>query len=260
MNAAEYAMSWLGVNEKLKTHRPIIDLYNQIKPLPAGVKMTYTSPWCMAFASVCINQSIDKISFPFECSCNRCVKKLQDYDLWVEDDKYLPHTNDLVFYHWGHTDNSDCKHVPNHVGIVIGTWNGTIYCIEGNYSDSVKLREIPTDWKKIRGFAKVSHFYETGNDITYAANLLLEEKFGDEKNAAFLLARLGYRYEDVMAAANNLIEDYNVGTKSVNAVAMECIRGEWGNNPDRKRKLTEAGYDYNAVRQIINAYYQRKEK
>ncbi len=31
--------------------------------------------------------------------------------------------------------------------------------------------------------------------------------------------------------------------KSIDAIAKEVIRGDWGNGQDRKNKLTKAGYD-----------------
>ena len=41
-------------------------------------------------------------------------------------------------------------------------------------------------------------------------------------------------------------------TKSVDELAKEVIDGKWGNNPERKRALTEAGYDYDAVQKGVN--------
>lgn len=35
--------------------------------------------------------------------------------------------------------------------------------------------------------------------------------------------------------------------KSVDTIAREVIRGDWGNGDEHKRKLTAAGYDYSAV-------------
>jgi len=34
---------------------------------------------------------------------------------------------------------------------------------------------------------------------------------------------------------------------------MEVIQGKWGNDEDRKRRLWEAGYSYDAVQSIVNA-------
>ena len=36
-------------------------------------------------------------------------------------------------------------------------------------------------------------------------------------------------------------------TKSVTEVANEVIQGKWGNNPERRKKLEAAGYNYSKV-------------
>lgn len=41
--------------------------------------------------------------------------------------------------------------------------------------------------------------------------------------------------------------------KSVDEVAREVIRGEWGNGSDRRQRLEAAGYDYDAVQNHVNA-------
>lgn len=40
--------------------------------------------------------------------------------------------------------------------------------------------------------------------------------------------------------------------KSNEEIARECLRGDWGNWPEREQKLRAAGYDYNAVQAIVN--------
>ena len=41
-------------------------------------------------------------------------------------------------------------------------------------------------------------------------------------------------------------------TKSIDEIAREVIRGDWGNGDDRKKRLTEAGYNYSAVQSKVN--------
>ena len=41
-------------------------------------------------------------------------------------------------------------------------------------------------------------------------------------------------------------------TKTNRDIAIEVIGGKWGNGEERKRRLTEAGYDYNAIQAIVN--------
>ncbi len=40
--------------------------------------------------------------------------------------------------------------------------------------------------------------------------------------------------------------------KSVDEIAREVISGKWGSGAERKRRITEAGYDYEAVRKRVN--------
>lgn len=44
----------------------------------------------------------------------------------------------------------------------------------------------------------------------------------------------------------------NANKKSVDTIAREVIRGVWGNGDERKKRLTQAGYDYNAVQKRVN--------
>lgn len=40
--------------------------------------------------------------------------------------------------------------------------------------------------------------------------------------------------------------------KTIDAIAREVIRGDWGNGDERRQKLTAAGYDYSAVQKRVN--------
>lgn len=42
------------------------------------------------------------------------------------------------------------------------------------------------------------------------------------------------------------------GKKTVDELAKEVIAGKWGNGADRKKRLTAAGYDYDAVQKKVN--------
>ena len=48
--------------------------------------------------------------------------------------------------------------------------------------------------------------------------------------------------------------------KSVDEVAREVIRGEWGNGSDRRQRLEAAGYDYDAVQDCVNELMNSKEE
>ena len=41
--------------------------------------------------------------------------------------------------------------------------------------------------------------------------------------------------------------------KSINEIAKEVIKGNWGNGNERKTKLTQAGYNYSEVQSVVNS-------
>lgn len=64
---------------------------------------------------------------------------------------------------------------------------------------------------------------------------------------------LNEMYRDLIAEINgNKPEPAPQPQKSIDEVALEVINGEWGNGEDRKNRLTNAGYDYNAVQRRVN--------
>lgn len=80
---------------------------------------------------------------------------------------------------------------------------------------------------------------------------------GDWGNGDVRVARLrsaGYDPNAVQAKVNQLLAGSTPAPakKSVDEVAKEALRGDWGNGDERKRRLTEAGYDYNAVQAKVN--------
>ena len=48
-------------------------------------------------------------------------------------------------------------------------------------------------------------------------------------------------------------------TKTIEELAKEVIAGKWGNGEERKRRLTEAGYDYRAVQNKVNEMLSGKK-
>ena len=64
----------------------------------------------------------------------------------------------------------------------------------------------------------------------------------------------GYDYNAVQSKVNQMLKGQTttVPKKSVDELAKEVINGKWGNGDARKKALTDAGYDYNAVQQKVN--------
>ena len=76
---------------------------------------------------------------------------------------------------------------------------------------------------------------------------------GAERKAA--LERAGYDYTAVQSRVNELLGNSKpvASSKSIDELAHEVIRGNWGNGEARKQALTKAGYDYAAVQARVNA-------
>lgn len=155
-NVVATARAWLGCKESDGSHKPIIDLYNTISPLPRGYKVTYTDPWCAAFVSAVAKKCGYLDIMPPECSCSCMVEGYKALGRWHEDENYTPAPGDVVFYDWNDGANyatTDDKGSPGHVGIVETVSGGVITVIEGNYSDSVKRRTVAVNGQYLRGFA-----------------------------------------------------------------------------------------------------------
>lgn len=76
---------------------------------------------------------------------------------------------------------------------------------------------------------------------------------GDERKRR--LTEAGYDYSLVQSLVNRILSGKTPqpsAKKSNEEIANEVINGNWGNGDERKRRLTEAGYDYSAIQRIVN--------
>lgn len=76
---------------------------------------------------------------------------------------------------------------------------------------------------------------------------------GDDRKSR--LEKAGYSYQAVQAKVNAILGGSQKPTspsKSIDTIAREVIRGDWGNGQDRKNRLTAAGYNYNQVQKRVN--------
>ena len=146
------ARSYLGCNERDGSFKAIIDLYNQIRPLPCGYKMTYTDPWCAAFVSVVFFNCGFLSIAPAECSCDRMIALYKQLGRWMENDAYDAQVGDVVFYDWDDNGVGDDVGASDHVGVITNKRNGCFIVTEGNKSDAVGDRTLAVNGKYIRGF------------------------------------------------------------------------------------------------------------
>ncbi len=148
------AREWLGRRESNGSHREIIDVYNSIRPLPRGYRMTYQDPWCAAFVSAVGKKAgLETILFA-ECACDPMIALYQKAGRFEERDFAVPRPGDVIFYDWEDAGAGDCRGSSDHVGLVLGVDGDRIRVIEGNKSDAVGLRELHIDGRFIRGYGK----------------------------------------------------------------------------------------------------------
>lgn len=80
--------------------------------------------------------------------------------------------------------------------------------------------------------------------------------WGNQPERQQRLEAAGYDYYAVQARVNEILAPAPAPTpkpsKSVDDLAREVIRGDWGNGQERKDRLTAAGYDYSTVQARVN--------
>lgn len=146
------AKKWIGLNERDGSHMEIINIYNSHKPLARGYSVQKNDAWCATFVSaVSIKCSATDI-MPTECSCERMIALYKKAGRWIENDDYAPQIGDIIFYDWDDNGVGDNKGHSDHVGIIIEVNGTSLKVIEGNYNNSVAIRNIKVNGKYIRGY------------------------------------------------------------------------------------------------------------
>lgn len=89
--------------------------------------------------------------------------------------------------------------------------------------------------------------------IDEVAMEVIQGKWGAGEDRKKRLTAAGYDYNTVQKRVNEILAgSSSKPTKDIDTVAMEVIQGKWGVGEDRKKRLTAAGYDYNAVQKRVN--------
>lgn len=101
--------------------------------------------WCACFVSWCLNQS--GYSEPKFAACNsQGVPWFRDHGQWANGNYKDLAPGDVIFFDWEGDGSAD------HVGIVIGTDGGRVYTVEGNSSDSCRIRDYDLNSTVIMGY------------------------------------------------------------------------------------------------------------
>ena len=151
-SVADIMIGWKGRKESDGSHKLIIDIYNDHKPLAQNYRVQYTDSWCMTAASAAYIKAGLADIFPLECSCTRAIEKAKKMGIWVENDAYVPKIADAVLYDWQDNGIGDNTGNPDHVGLVTAVKGNKIEVMEGNKHDAVAERTIEINQRYIRGY------------------------------------------------------------------------------------------------------------
>lgn len=85
------------------------------------------------------------------------------------------------------------------------------------------------------------------------ADEVLAGKWGNNPGRRDALIGAGYNYAAIQAIVNARVgQAPSAPRKSNDVIADEVLAGAWGNNPTRKQRLEQAGYNYEAIQAIVN--------
>lgn len=128
----------------------------------------------------------------------------------------------------------------------VGLWAGTYANLDWWRNYLIKDELIPryTSWiahygvdkNKYKGQYDMLQYTSSGSVNGINGRVDMNEMYRDLIN-------------EINNKADNKVED---NKKSIDELAKEVIEGKWGNTPERKIRLTEAGYDYNKVQERVN--------
>ena len=145
------AISYLGVKEGSEEHKKLVDLYNSIRPLPRGYKLSYKDSWCAAWISDLMYTVDMDFSVPAECSCYYMMENAKAKGNWRNADDYheLLQEGDIIMYNWDNIAD------PDHVGMFVSYIDEACTIakiIEGNKDDAVGYRYITIGDPCVMGF------------------------------------------------------------------------------------------------------------
>lgn len=85
------------------------------------------------------------------------------------------------------------------------------------------------------------------------AQEVIRGEWGNGSDRRARLESAGYDYDAVQNRVNEILEGApSTPKKSIDELAHEVIRGDWGNGSARRQALESAGYDYDAIQNRVN--------
>ena len=98
----------------------------------------------------------------------------------------------------------------------------------------------------------------SGKTVDEVAQEVLQGLWGNGQDRYDSLTNAGYNAQSVQDRVNSILNgetpsDRNSANSDFDSVAQEVLQGLWGNGQDRYERLTNAGYDAQAVQDRVNS-------
>ena len=205
---------------------------------------------------------------------DKVVSLLSDYDCEIiHTDGNEGKTDESLSYRLNKYINAKVSaFVSIHHNAFTGSWNGAtgveVYTDNNPTAADLKLADCIYDRMvnhtglKGRGIKRANFYVINQNKIPA---VLVEGGFMDGTNDYKVITSDAGQTAYAKAVAEGLIEFLGLKKKTITApkspeptkktvseLAKEVLEGKWGNGADRKKKLTQAGYDYNLVQAEVN--------
>lgn len=160
-----------------------------------------------------------------------CKRNGKNKLIWFGDKEktlnYNPEPNEMVITVHRWFDNRSCP----------GDW---LYSRLGSLADEVTARLNPADTTNVK---------EKTSDTLYRVQI---GAFSKKEGAEALLEQLREAGFEGFITTTEKNTSTNISLKSNEEIVKEILVGKWGNGAERKKRLTEAGYDYSTIQSEVN--------
>lgn len=191
-------LSYCGIAEKSIYHEQILAKYRMIQPRPRGYNPTTKDSWCAIFLCA-IGWAVGFRDWPWECSCAMIRNEAKVRGIWRNGWETTPKPGMWTIY------DLDGNKAIDHTGAVIAVIGNEMWVVEGNYSDSVKIRRIQIGDERVVGFVDLDYTELVEEDVEPVAALRPGMSGGEAKALQAFLLGAGYY-------AGNLDGDYGAAT------------------------------------------------
>lgn len=162
--------------------------------------------------------------------------------------------------------NGFISYEENMRGDVLRVWSGKLKIEKAYYPSTPYTGSLPA--KTVKKNSKGSDVKAVQTFLNWCINagLAIDGSCGEYTDSAIRTYQNQYKLnvDGIFGSASKrkaeeIIKKYEPEKKkTIDQLAKEVLEGKWGSGDERKKKLTEAGYDYAAVQKKVNEILSRQ--